>query len=56
MWNFKKKLRPFQNLVNVILLSGLIKIVVTNSKVKETSFSKKQFQLKPSFVRSDGRE
>lgn len=51
-----EKLRTFQNLVDMVLLSGLIKIVAIDPAVRETSFSKKQFQLKPSFVRSDGGE
>lgn len=42
--------------MDVVLLSGLIKIVAISSKAEETSFSKKQFQLKPSFVRSDREE
>lgn len=31
-------------------------MVAIDPAVRETSFSKKQFQLKPSFVRSDGGE
>lgn len=42
--------------MDVVLLSGLIRIVAISSKVEETSFRKKQFQLKPSFVRAEGEE
>lgn len=51
-----EKLRAFQNLLDMVLLSRLIQIVAIAPVVKETSFSKKQFQLQPSFVRSDGGE
>lgn len=51
-----EKLRTFQNLLDMVLLSRLIQIVAVDPAVKETSFSKKQFQVKPSFVRSDSGE
>lgn len=49
-----EKLRTFQNLLDMVLLSRLIQIVAVDPAVKEISFSKEQFQLKPSFMRSDG--
>lgn len=45
MWNFVKieKLRPFHNLVNIVLLPGLIKIIAVNPGLKGLHLAKSNF-------------